>query len=34
VAGTLNGLFDFADDANAPQVILNESTGSVVSVTR
>jgi phospholipase C len=33
VAGTLNGMFDFSDDPSAPQVILNESTGAIVSVT-
>jgi phospholipase C len=34
VAGSLDGLFDFSDDPSAPRLILEESTGAVVSVTR
>ena len=34
VAGPLDSLFDFSDDPSAPRLILDESTGAVVSVTR
>jgi phospholipase C len=33
VAGALDGLFDFSDDPSAPRLILDETTGAVVSVT-
>jgi phospholipase C len=32
VSGPLDGLFDFSDDPRAPRLILDESTGAVVSV--
>ena len=32
VSGPLDGLFDFSDDPSAPRLILDESTGAVVSI--